>query len=369
MDNIQDMIKEISLSEEQHVIATITHVDGSAYRKEGTIMFFSESGKQMGMISGGCLEEDLQQKAMTLLANPHLRAQTTYYNMKSEDESGWGRGAGCNGAIHILIEKVDDVLQKHLKKINAHLNAGLAVTLIKEIIPIEGAHSEHDTTHVIVHTRLIPDASNIADIPLLHHSLSEKSRKKHQTIFSQTIRPKPKLFIFGAGIDVRPFALFSRQTGFDVTVWDWRPNLLRQDHFPKIRLVDEPSIKEAILKTRITSGDYVVIMTHDFQKDKEILQHMLQIESLRYLGVLGPRRRTKRLLQDQPKLKSRTFKRRTTIPDHLRSPVGLPIGADGPDEIAISILAELILTKQGNSAEKGSSNGSTSSNRHLFSSR
>src|SRR5699024_3400862 len=106
MDNIQDRIKEISLSEEQHVIATITHVDGSAYRKEGRIMFFSESGKQMGMISGGCLEEDLQQEAMTVLANPHLRAQTTYYNMKSEDESGWGRGAGCNGAIHILIEKV-----------------------------------------------------------------------------------------------------------------------------------------------------------------------------------------------------------------------------------------------------------------------
>src|SRR5699024_12777994 len=136
MYNVRDMIKEISRSEELHVIATITHVDGSAYRKEVTIMFFSESGKQMGMISGGCLEEDLQQKAMTLLANPHLRAQTTYYNMKSEDESGWGRGAGCNGAIHILIEKVDDVLQKHIKKINAHLHAGLEVTLIKEIIHI-----------------------------------------------------------------------------------------------------------------------------------------------------------------------------------------------------------------------------------------
>src|SRR5699024_12598966 len=145
-----------------------------------------------GMISGGCLDEDLQQRSMTLLANPHLRAQTTYYNMKSEDESGWGRGAGCNGAIHILIEKVDDVLQKHLKKINAHLNAGLAVTLIKEIIPIDGSHSEHDTTHVIVHTRLIPDASNIADIPLLHHSLSQQSRQTHPTTSSQTIRPKAK---------------------------------------------------------------------------------------------------------------------------------------------------------------------------------
>src|SRR5699024_5784833 len=109
-------------------------------------------------------------------------------------------------------------------------------------------------------------------------------------------------------------------------------------------------------------------MTHDFQKDKEILQHMLQIESLRYLGVLGPRRRTKRLLQDRPKLKSRTFKRRTTIPDHLRSPVGLPIGADGPDEIAISILADLILTRKGHTAEKRTTNGSTSSNRHLYSS-
>lgn len=367
MDNIQDIIKEGSTSEEQQVLATITHIDGSAYRKEGTMMSFSESGEQMGMISGGCLEEDLEHKAQSLMRNTNVRAQTTRYNMSSEDDSGWGRGAGCNGIVHILMEKIDADLQKRLQDIQAHLDTGLMVTLIKEIIPIEGTHSKNDTTNVVVHTKIIPNNSDNLDMPFLHTRKTGAKEKNHQTFFSQVIRPKPRLFIFGAGIDVRPLALFSEQTGFNVTIWDWRQSLLKQAHFPKTTLIDEPSIKEAVMKTRITRGDYVVIMTHDFQKDKEILHNMLQIDGLQYLGILGPRRRTKRLLQNLPGLKTGKFSR--AMPHHLHSPVGLPIGADGPDEIAISILADLIFTKQGKSNEKRPSIEHMSSNWNLFSGR
>src|SRR5690625_4890852 len=158
-------------------------------------------------------------------------------------------------------------------------------------------------------------------------------------VYIHHFRPKPRLFIFGAGPDVRPFASMAETTGFSVKVWDWRPAFL--EHFPDTIVLRNPSIPETIENLHFVPDDSVIIMTHDFQKDKELLHLLLEYEKISYLGILGPRKRTSRLLNGG------------VIPERLHSPVGLSIGADGPEQIAISIIADLIRTQRQSLQEEG----------------
>src|SRR5699024_423867 len=223
---------------------------------------------------------------------------------------------------------------------------------IKEMIPIEMAqqkpYPESELKNVIVHTKIIPSKSKMIGTPILRKrkpsSRTTEKKTTHQAYFTQIIHPKPNLIIFGAGLDSHPFAFFSKQSGFSVTIWDWRPSLLDKTVFPHIRLIHTESIEEAISRTGVGGRDYVVIMTHDFQKDKEILSHIIQMDGLHYIGICGPRRRTRRLMKGQKNIK--TGKSFRTIPPYIHSPIGLPISAEGPDEIAVSIVAELISVKR-----------------------
>ncbi|MDY0407710.1 XdhC family protein [Paracerasibacillus soli] len=144
------------------------------------------------------------------------------------------------------------------------------------------------------------------------------------------MQPKERLVIFGAEPDVPPLALMAHQVGLEVIIWDWRQSYLKQALFPNATLYGEMSITSFLKKIAFHSRDSVVIMTHNFMIDKEILQTLRMNDNIHYLGVLGPKKRTKRLLNT------------TSIPKSIHSPVGIAIGAEGPEEIAISILAEVI---------------------------
>jgi len=150
-----------------------------------------------------------------------------------------------------------------------------------------------------------------------------------QSIFQHTYEPKPRLIVFGAGPDAKPLVHLAAKTGFSVMVCDWRKEFCQRKNFPRAeRLLH--GIPEKLLKQiSFSPYDYVVIMTHHFERDRELLNG-LEKEHLRYLGVLGPQERTKRLLN------------RDHIPRWVHSPVGKNIGAQGPEEIAISVVAQLI---------------------------
>src|SRR5699024_7717718 len=152
------------------------------------------------------------------------------------------------------------------------------ISILKEIIPIEThqppKYSEHDIKNVVVYTKVIPNKNKMNHTPCLKDTSTGKTYHEaysQQASFSQTIQPKPRLFIFGAGVDVHPLETFAHQAGFNVTIWDWRQAFLKPLFFPNATLIHTSSVKEAFFKTGITSGDYAVVMTHDFQKDKEIM--------------------------------------------------------------------------------------------------
>ena len=326
MESIHSILKAIQGSAQKSVLATIIHVEGSAYLKEGTVMLFQEDGTRIGMLSAGCLEDDLALRAVNVLNK--REAETFTYDMKAEDDLTWGQGAGCRGVLYILLEPVDEKLKKYLGVVKEFLDSGIPVQHVKELTNDfkqtgYGFFTATGQTfgNIDEHQIKMPENKRASGIQLVGDAL--------MCTYFHLYRPKPRLIVFGAGPDARPLVSFAAEIGFSVTVCDWRPAFCREEYFSSADKLTVGFPEDIVPKLELNSDDYVVIMTHHFQRDQEILS-LLKNRPLRYAGILGPRKRTTRLLQTEE------------IPEWLHSPVGLPIGARGPQEIAISIAGELI---------------------------
>lgn len=320
MNKLYEILDTVSLGVERAVLATIIKVEGSAYRKEGTCVLFTESGNQIGIISIGCLEDDLAIRAENLLNDPKRLSERIMYDMSAEDDLGWGRGVGCNGKIHILLEEVTTDVRERLMDLYVKLQKGLHVIAIKDLSSIPNMIQ---TVYQTKKKHLGFQESELYEL-IRKNRLNRLVEEKYYQYF----QPKHRLFIFGAGADAMPLANLAIQTDFSVFIWDWRPEYLCSSLFPGVTFVENTE------DITLNSNDLVVLMTHDFQKDKEIFRKLIKVKLL-YLGVLGPRKRTARLLDEEK------------IPSQITSPVGLKIGAEGPDEIAVSIIGDLIRVKRG----------------------
>lgn len=337
MEELHEILKVLQTSSFPAVLATIIRVEGSAYRKEGTCMLLLPDGSEVGVLSAGCLEVDLAARAQAVLASGESR--TFVYDMSAEDDLSWGQGAGCNGVIHVLLEPVDAALRGHLLQMQACLAGGLSVLVVKRLTA-DGAVAGYGFLPEIGPSFGKWDGSTTERLETLRDELWERMKVERQNgvraipglaeaAYWQLVQPKPRLVLFGAGPDAKPLATFAAQAGFSVTVADWRPAACSVTHFPQADVLVQGLPAELVEQIPFTPRDSVVIMTHNFQRDQELLQ-LLRRKQIGYLGVLGPRRRTMRLLGE------------ADVPEEVHSPVGLPIGAEGPEEIAVSILAEVI---------------------------
>ncbi|RHW39128.1 XdhC/CoxI family protein [Neobacillus notoginsengisoli] len=340
----------------QMALATIIDVTGSAYRKEGATMLIFEDGSKVGMLSAGCLEEDVAERAKKVIDSGE--AYTIKYDTSAEDDFSWGRGAGCNGVITILIEPVKGTLLSNLIKAKKFLDRKKTVTrviqlsrdfeILDDFFVMEdelakgsewnldeprlsnfvtgfGYHNKADAPFLA--TVLHP--YRIIDAPILKTGLYYDN-KTDTHYFIHRLSPRPRLIVFGAGEDARPVVSLAARTGFNVTVADWRPALCTEEFFPEAARLVTGSSEQIWRKISLTREDFALVMTHQFQKDQTLIEGILQNGPLTYLGVLGPADRTARLLKGARK------------PEWLRSPAGFSIGAQGPEEIAVSIVAEMI---------------------------
>lgn len=131
MDSIDEIIEEIVNSSVPSILSTVIHVEGSAYRKEGTAMLFLEDGQQFGVISAGCLENDLAIQAEIFLTKDSFNSTIIIYDMSAEDDLSWGRGAGCNGKVHILLEKVTPKMRYQFRILRQYLIQNMPVKSIR----------------------------------------------------------------------------------------------------------------------------------------------------------------------------------------------------------------------------------------------
>ncbi|MFS0856043.1 XdhC family protein [Paenibacillus taichungensis] len=356
----------IAAREPRCVLATAVKVEGHAYRKQGVSMLLTEEGAMYGSISPGCLESDLQARVDRVLHTQQF--EFVEYDMRPEDDLSWGETIGCGGLIIVLLESVCGELRSIMSHMHAYFQCGSAVVLTRSfndqynrfhyVIQLaEDAESQtslypnpvakgaplgpintitEDTPRlslVVIHSSQAGAvASNSGESDLQRHELTEAERWDVPLQISARYEPKPRLIIIGAGNDVIPVARLGKSAGFRVVVADWRETLCTAERFPGVELIHGfPSEIMPVLD--IQSGDYIVLMSHQFPREREFLE-LLEDRDYAYLGIMGSRTRTARLLNDLPPLK------------HLHSPVGLTIGADGPEEIAVSIAAELIACKR-----------------------
>lgn len=281
------------------VIAT----QGSTYRKAGALMLFSSTGQRCGLLSGGCLEGDLQEHALQLLQSD-ARCRVKTYDSRGSDDPVWGLGLGCEGLMQILLLRVDPA------------------TGWEPLASVFAAERERRAAAFSIDINtgaLSPASSTITGL--------------RDTCFTLVAERPPALLICGAGPDAEPVTALASLLGWQVTIVDHRPAYVDARRFPaNIRLLQ---VEASDLAASISPDDFdaAVVMSHHLIADGCYLAALAR-SSVPYVGLLGPAARRERLIAEL----GETAK---DLQARLRAPVGLDLGGRSPEAIALSIIAEI----------------------------
>ncbi|OMD39254.1 XdhC family protein [Paenibacillus odorifer] len=348
--NTHDIAMHIQTHKAPAVLATLIEVEGHSYRKPGAVMLFFEGGT-IGSLSPGCLESDLQLRTSEIWERG--LPEIVEYNMLSPDDLSWGETVGCGGKIKVVLEPVQGELQELLVLASDRLYAGERLVLFREAVGRGFDYKlELDTDISLSQNKKHPKLS-----PLAKESMATgrfMAAQAELTAFHTCFVPKPRLVIFGGGRDVVPIAELANKVGFRVVIADWREGSL-QNEFPHAeRIICSPT--EVVQRLGVAQEDYVLICSHQIGRDKQFLESVIPQAPL-YIGVIGSKARIALLLEG------------LEVPAFLYAPVGLPIGGEGPEEIAVSIIAEIIQIRRAGLRElpKGADRFESSGN--IFGSR
>ncbi|MCC7052000.1 MAG: XdhC family protein [Gemmatimonadaceae bacterium] len=320
-------------------LATVVRVHGSAYRHEGARLLVTAAGDSTGNVSGGCLEADVREVGQRVISTgmPELRS----YCGGSDEVAAWDLGVGCDGEVEILIEPVASP-RLHERHALAAEEPYVAVTLLR-------AAREYGESPRLVLSRAgrfgtLGDAA--LDQQVAAHADGWRDAGESRTValgdarlFVDVLIPPPRLVVVSAGDDARILARMAAEVGFRVVVVDRRPGLLTRERFPDtIRLLesDAATLTERLVLDAASSA---VVMTHDYADDTAYLGALLGTPA-RYLGMLGPRQRTDRIL-------ARLSAAAPVDLSRIYGPVGLDIGTDGAEQVALAVLAELLAVRSG----------------------
>lgn len=352
MKDLQEIIKAyeaINQSEGRAVLATIVNVKGSTYRRPGARMLIREDGTTVGALSSGCLEADVAERAKNIMGTPD--PMTVSYDLTSPEEDVWGLNQGCNGVIHILLEPLPlSARSDHLAFI-ANALAEARSGIIATVFRVEGELRARVGTHLYLHEdgKVSEDVKNPALCAVLTEDSLHALRTKTSAVkeyrftegiaeaFVEVIKPPLPLTIFGAGEDAVPLARLAGEIGWNVTVVDHRPAFLTATRFPTAHALLSIRPEEVTAKMHFGPSDVVAILTHHFMHDLELLRALLPSPAL-YVGLLGPSKRAGMLLE---KLRESGFTPTARQLSRLHNPIGLNIGAESPEEIALSVLSEI----------------------------
>jgi xanthine dehydrogenase accessory factor len=347
---------------EKAAIATVVEVKGSAYRRPGARMLLTSDGRSAGVINGGCLDADLQARAAQVMESG--QAQLACYDTTSSQDIVFGLGLGCRGIVKILVEPVDnlDYLQvRSDQKVavatlyeheitTAHQYSSevpVGARVVWRDCPFEGVKlEENELPHDDWASQIASDVCKVlgGGNSFCRDYATETGRVR---AFVELIAPPQQLLIFGAGADVVPLEKLGKTIGWDVQVLDLRAPSPERPIFVSSQHV----APDALLQFEIPFGAACVIMTHNFLHDLELLKVLLP-STADYIGILGPRRRTDELLE---KMTGETllppFVATEAQLDRLFAPIGLDLGAETPEEIALSIIAEIQRVKRSKSGQ------------------
>jgi len=350
MKEIRDILKVFDEAQKlgkQTALATVVHVEGSSYRRPGARMLIEDDGQLTGAISGGCLEGDALRKALLVMTEKRSRLVT--YDTMDDDDAKFGVGLGCNGIIQVLIEPIDiadpnNPIQ-YLKSVNEKRQKAVLVTLFSLQDKKDPQYGTclllKEDGNLIDHTPVLKDVLiTDANDALTNQTSSFKnyiSENQNLTAFIEVIEPPVSVIIIGAGNDVMPLVDMADILGWETTVVDGRANYAKKERFVSACQVLVSKPEQVLEQIVIDERTVFLLMTHNYNYDMAMLRQLLQ-KNISYIGMLGPKKKRERMLNELKDEGSPFTEQQLSI---LHSPVGLDIGAETSEEIALSILAEI----------------------------
>ena len=393
MNQVADILKLASEAQQQGVdavLATVVHTEGSAYRRAGAMMLICEDGRSVGMISGGCLEPHIIKRAFWLTrdgANVQVyqtgddieyadngQAQVAINKEAAdtddlEDLDGLDGmdfdelnfGLGCNGRVHVLFERLATAAPflESVRQVRRHQQPVMVATLIRNNgcqntelqVGLRINLDEYHNSENLPKQEIINPSNIMADIveKLAEYKLSE-SNTEYVTIKTdeattewlvQRLQPQLRLLICGAGNDVMPLVTMAKLQDWHVTVIDSRAQYATRMRFPQADAVMSLSLEDSDTLLTLSKNAAIALMSHSLTQDRARLAILLaHAQNYRYLGQLGPRYRTERLINeisanmDHPAILD-------TGVQKLHYPIGYKLGGDGPEALALGIMAQI----------------------------
>lgn len=330
-------------------LATVVHVEGSSYRRPGARMLISEDATITGSISGGCLEGDAFRKALHVILSD--KAMLVTYDTADEDDAKFGMGLGCQGVIQVLIEPLQGergaAIIELLQNATASRQYASLVTFFSMSdkkapqygsVYLRSEKSESFGVLPLVSKDMIDAEARIV-IEQRRSSFKKYVIDQQEIIvFTELIQPPVSLVVVGAGNDVIPVVKMAEMLGWQSTVLDGRPMYASRERFPMPTCQVFHSKAEQILdRVQIDNRTVFVLMSHNYNYDLAVLKVLLQ-HPLTYIGVLGPHKKMKMMMDD---LVANDIHLTDAQKETIHGPVGLHIGAETAEEIAVSIIAEI----------------------------
>lgn len=325
------------------VLATVYETAGSTYSKAGAQMLITGDGCFQGMLSGGCLEGDLADRARAVAESGRL--QTATYDLRHHGDELWGLGVGCDGIMSILLQPLfsDDEYEPF---------ASMARSLAGDTEQIALTVIESDSGDLLPGSSMVTlnGAIGFCDIPdtftedLSKELYAARVSRRSQTVTCRSgalnakvlitrLTPPPAILVLGAGLDAVPVVRYAVELGWRVTVQDHRPAYIKSGTFDGAEQVHCVPAAELYRIVDLDRYAAAIIMSHHLGSDRSYLQQLAKSD-VEYIGLLGPASRRRRLLEDLGKTQE-------SLAARVHGPAGLDLGGRGPASIALSIIAEM----------------------------
>jgi xanthine/CO dehydrogenase XdhC/CoxF family maturation factor len=338
-----DAFAEWSAEGKALVLASVYETEGSTYSKAGARMLITGDGRFHGMLSGGCLEGDLAERARRAIDTGQPQAVT--YDLGKNDEELWGLGVGCDGLMRIFLQPLSPANDYEPFATMARALAGdtgqVAATVIEsaldDIVPgttlvtVDG-----ELAYLDVAEEYLGDLGSLVGETLLEGRSTLKSVNiagKDVRVLAATVTPPPSILVLGAGLDAGPVVRFASELGWRVTVQDHRPAYIESGEFSAAVKVSCVPVDELAAKIELDRFAAVIVMSHHLASDRSYLAQLART-NIGYIGLLGPVDRRRRLIEELGDLGKR-------LGERVHGPAGIDIGGRGPAAIALSIIAEM----------------------------
>ena len=319
------------------VLCTVIRTGGSTYAKPGAQMLIAGDGEYAGLLSGGCLEGDLREHAREVASTGQARVVS--YDLRSSTDQLFGLGAGCEGAMDVLLSRISAVdgwqpmpylaaawRRGDSARVAFVTQSGVPNVDLGLSFPAEGELPEAARDDAALR-ELHDTAIRVSAISLV------RAPRLDVELFVTTVAPPPRLLLLGGGPDARPVAELADFLGWRVTVVDHRASYLVPARFPASARLIETRTTELASTVKLADFAAAIVMSHHLESDLHYLR-ALAASPVPYVGLLGPAARREKLLQDLGADAAGLLER-------LRAPVGLDIGGRSPESIALSIIGEV----------------------------